>query len=505
MTTTHPGGTERPADPCAFVILGASGDLTRRKLLPALYNLRRHGLLPKEFAIVGVARAEMSQDAFRAKMRDEIQQFATVKVDKPLWKDFEERLYYVHGDFKSPTLYERMRQVLQDAEKKHQTGGNAVFYLATPPDLFADIVEMSGKAGLAREEGGRWRRFVVEKPFGRDLDSARELTRRLSSVLSETQIYRIDHYLGKETVQNILVFRFANGIFEPIWNRRYVDHIQITVAETLGVEGRGGYYDKAGALRDIMQNHMFQLLALVAMEPPISFEAEPVRDEKVKVLKAVRPMQPEEILQRTVRGQYGEGFLDGKKVPAYRAEPSVSPASNTETYAAVKLYLDNWRWSGVPFYLRTGKRLCKRTTHIVLHMRRPPLLAFGTTPIEELDPNRIVIQIQPDEGIRIEMKAKQPGSRIALSSVDLEFSYKELGEVEEATGYERLLYDCMIGDQTLFHRSDMVEAAWRIATPILDVWGSLPPRDFPNYGSFTWGPAAADQLIQRDGRTWYNV
>jgi len=500
-----PASVERPADPCAFVILGARGDLTRRKLVPALYNLFRHGLLSTDTVFLGVARAEGTAEEFRARLRKEIREFATVEVDEALWREFEERFDYVGGDLAAPSTYERLAERLREVEARHRTGGNALFYLATPPSLFAEIVEHAGRAGLSREEGGRFRRFVIEKPFGRDLDSARELTRRLSSVLAEHQIYRIDHYLGKETVQNILVFRFANGIFEPIWNRRYVDHIQITVAETLGVEGRGGYYDSAGALRDILQNHMFQLLALVAMEPPISFEAEPVRDEKVKVLKAVRPMSPEEILQRTVRGQYGEGFYEGRKVPPYRAEPSVPPNSNTETYAAVKLYVDNWRWSGVPFYLRTGKRLPKRTTHIVVHMRRPPLSAFGATPIEQIDPNRIVIQIQPDEGIRIEMKAKQPGSRIALANVNLEFSYKELGEVEEATGYERLLYDCMIGDATLFHRSDMVEASWRIATPILDVWGSLPPRDFPNYPAFTWGPPAADQLIQRDGRSWYNV
>ena len=381
---------------------------------------------------------------------------------------------------------------------------NLLFYLAVPPNFFAEIVQQLGAAGLAQERNGAWRRVVIEKPFGRDLDSAQGLNARIGKSLSENQIYRIDHYLGKETVQNILVFRFANGLFEPVWNRRYVDHVQIKVAETVGVEDRGNYYETAGVLRDMIQNHMFQLMSLVAMEPPSSFDATPVRDEKVKVLNAVRPLVPEEILQRTVRGQYDEGFVDGQKLPAYRAEPSVAPASNTETFAAIKLDVDNWRWAGVPFYLRSGKRLAKHVTEIVIEFRRPPLLAFGKIQIGTLEPNRLVLQIQPEEGIKMEIKAKRPGATMQLTSVALDFSYSDFGPTDKATGYERLLYDAMIGDTTLFHRADMVEAAWRIATPILDVWGSIPPRDFPNYAAMSWGPASADDLIHRDGRHWRN-
>jgi glucose-6-phosphate 1-dehydrogenase len=343
---------------------------------------------------------------------------------------------------------------------------------------------------------------VVEKPFGRDLDSALALNQDLRSVLKENQIYRIDHYLGKETVQNIFMFRFANGILEPIWNRRYVDHVQITVAESLGVEGRGGYYDSAGVLRDMIQNHMFQLLALVAMEPPATFEAEAVRNEKVKVLESIRPLQHEDILQAAVRGQYAQGFFEKSKVPGYRQETRVAPLSMTETFAALKLHVENWRWAGVPFYLRSGKRLPERKTEIVIQFRRPPLMLFRQAGLQEIDPNRLIIEVQPHEGIRIEMKAKMPGPTMKPATVQLRFNYEDFGKTPDATGYERLLYDCMIGDSALFHRADMVEAAWRIATPILDLWSSLPARDFPNYAAGSWGPAAAEQLIARDGRAW---
>jgi glucose-6-phosphate 1-dehydrogenase len=495
---------ERPGDPCAIVIFGAGGDLTRRKLLPALYNLRRYGLLPKDFAIVGIGRREANRQDVVAQMGKDIREFATTTVDDALWKEFEERTYFTGFEFSDASGYARLARILEDVAQKHKTQGNVLFYLATPPSFFGTIAKCCADSGLAAEEGARWRRFIVEKPFGHDLDSAKALNRELQAVLSERQIYRIDHYLGKETVQNIMAFRFANGIFEPVWNRRYIDHVQLTVAETLGVEGRGGYYESAGVLRDMIQNHMFQLMSLVAMEPPSSFDATPVRDEKVKVLNAVRPLVPEEILQRTVRGQYDEGFVDGQKLPAYRAEPSVAPASNTETFAAIKLDVDNWRWAGVPFYLRSGKRLAKHVTEIVIEFRRPPLLAFGKIQIGTLEPNRLVLQIQPEEGIKMEIKAKRPGATMQLTSVALDFSYSDFGPTDKATGYERLLYDAMIGDTTLFHRADMVEAAWRIATPILDVWGSIPPRDFPNYAAMSWGPASADDLIHRDGRHWRN-
>ncbi len=499
-----PGGHERPAEPCVIVIFGARGDLTKRKLLPSLYNLRCNGLLPRDFAIVGVGRKEMDDAALREELTRDISQFAMRPVAEDVWRDFRSRLYYVRGDFEDPETYRRLEKRLADVDEAHHTGGNVLFYLATPPDVFADVVRQMGAAGITRAENGRWRRIVVEKPFGRDLDSALALSETLRKVAREDQIFRIDHYLGKETVQNILVFRFANGIFEPIWNRRYIDHVQLTVAEELGVEGRGATFEQAGTLRDIVQNHMFSLLAMVAMEPPSTLAAEAVRNEKTKVLEAIRPMQPEEILQNTVRGQYGEGFLGGAKVPAYRSEPQVSSTSKVETYAAVKLQVENWRWAGVPFYLRSGKRLARRHTVISIQFRRPPLLLFREVGVEQIDPNRLDLHIQPDEAISISMKAKVPGPAIRLENVRLAFSYKDFGEQPEATGYERLLYDAMVGESTLFHRADTVEAAWRIATPILDVWGTLPARDFPNYPAGTWGPAAGDDLVQRDGRRWVN-
>jgi glucose-6-phosphate 1-dehydrogenase len=380
-----------------------------------------------------------------------------------------------------------------------------LFYLATPPNLFGEVVRRLGEAGLVQTDEDTWRRVIVEKPFGHDLESARALSAELARVLREDQIYRIDHYLGKETVQNILVFRFANGLFEPIWNRTYVDHIQLTVAETVGVEDRGNYYETAGVLRDMIQNHLFQLLALVAMEPPISFAADAVRDEKVKVLQAIRPMSPEDILDRTIRGQYGDGVIDGKPVPAYRKEPKVSPTSTTETYAALKLFVENWRWAGVPFYLRSGKRLARRRTEIVVEFQRPPLLLLDRAAVHGVDPNRLVLHIQPDEGIELQVKAKRPGPTVRVETVKLDFSYKDFGDTPAATGYERLLYDCMAGDSTLFHRTDMVEAAWRIATPILDAWRALLAPDFPNYPAGSWGPAAADELLHQDGRRWYKL
>jgi glucose-6-phosphate 1-dehydrogenase len=484
------------------VIFGAAGDLTKRKLLPALYNLKASGLLPRQLAIIGVTRKEKSHEQFREEQSKDIREFATRDVDDKLWDELRRALYYQAGEFTDPETYTKLKALLAEVAKTHGTGSNVLFYLATPPKFFGEIVSRLGQAELARPEEGGWRRVVVEKPFGRDLDSARALNVELGRVLDESQIYRIDHYLGKETVQNIMVFRFANGLFEPVWDRRYVDHVQIMVAETVGVEDRGNYYETAGVVRDMVQNHMFQLLALVAMEPPTSFHADAVRDEKVKVLKSIRTMKPEDVLNRAVRGQYGPGEIEDQPVPGYRSEPKVSPASNTETYAALRLHVENWRWAGVPFYLRSGKRLPRRDTEIMIQFRRPPLLLFDERE-EQVEPNRLVLHIQPDEGIQIRMKAKHPGPSMELNTVKLEFSYKQFGETSAATGYERLLYDSMIGDSTLFHRADMVEEAWRIATPIVDVWASLPPRDFPNYTAGSWGPAAADGLIQQDKRNWW--
>jgi glucose-6-phosphate 1-dehydrogenase len=498
-------GARRPAPPCTVVIFGAAGDLTKRKLVPALYNLRTAGLLPPEFAIVGVARRDQTHEQFREEQTRGIREFATTTVDETLWGDIRRAMYFQAGELSDPAVYAQLGDLLAEIAKRHGTGGNVLFYLATPPNLFGEVVRRLGEAGLVHTDGDSWRRVIVEKPFGHDLDSARTLSAELARVLREDQIYRIDHYLGKETVQNILVFRFANGLFEPIWNRTYVDHIQLTVAETVGVEDRGNYYETAGVLRDMIQNHLFQLLALVAMEPPISFAADAVRDEKVKVLQAIRPMGPEEILDRTVRGQYGDGVIDGKPAPAYRREPKVSPTSTTETYAALKLFVENWRWAGVPFYLRSAKRLARRCTEIVVEFQRPPLLLFDGTAMSKIDPNRLVFHIQPDEGIELQVKAKRPGPKARVETVKLDFSYKDFGDTPAATGYERLLYDCMAGDSTLFHRTDMVDAAWRIATPVLDAWRSLPAPDFPNYPAGSWGPEAADELIRQDGRRWYTT
>jgi glucose-6-phosphate 1-dehydrogenase len=503
VATAQESGSERPGDPCTIVIFGASGDLTKRKLLPALLNLKGYGLLPRELAIIAIARRDLNTSQFRELVRREVSELVP-NLDRRAWAELESAIYYLRGDFNQADTYQALKVKLAETAERHRTGGNVLYYLATPPDAFAEIVQQLGRAGLAQPEDGRWRRVVVEKPFGRDLDSAVELNQQLHQVLKEDQIYRIDHYLGKETVQNVMVFRFANGMFEPIWNRRYIDHVQLTVAEEIGVEGRGSYYDQAGVVRDMIQNHMFQLLSLVAMEPPSTLGGEAVRNEKVKVLEAIRPIQGEDVLTRAVRGQYGPGIVEGRRVPGYRNEPGVSPSSRTETFAALKLQVENWRWAGVPFFLRSGKYLPKRDTVIVIQFRRPPLLLFQQQGLAEIEPNRLVIDIQPHEGIRIYIKAKKPGTAIRLENVKLDFSYKDFGETVEATGYERLLYDCMVGDSTLFHRQDMVEAAWRIVTPLLDVWSSLPPRDFPNYAAGTWGPPAADELIQRDGRRWVN-
>jgi glucose-6-phosphate 1-dehydrogenase len=493
----------RPAPPCAMVIFGATGDLTKRKLIPALYNLITNGLLPEEFAVVGVGRSPLSDDEFRQRMEKDLREFATTDVDDGKLEWLGRRLRYVTLDPEKPETFQGLADTLAKLDQEQGTAGNYLYYLAVPPSLFDDYVRQLGEVGLLREEEGHWRRVIIEKPFGHDLESARVLNRQIREALDERQIYRIDHYLGKETVQNIMAFRFANGIFEPVWNRRYVDHVQITVAETVGVEGRGAYYEEAGALRDMVPNHMFQLLALIGMEPPVSFAADAVRDERVKVLSAIRPFSPEDVLRYTVRGQYGEGAVDGgERVPAYRAEKSVAPQSNTETFAALELSVDNWRWAGVPFYLRTGKRLPKRVSEIAIQFKCAPLMLFRDMAIERLNPNLLVIKIQPDEGISLRFEGKVPGPTMRLGTVRMHFQYEDYFGRQAHTGYETLLYDCMLGDSTLFHRSDMVEAGWRVVTPILDVWKALTPRNFPNYAAGAWGPKEADDLIQKDGRKW---
>jgi glucose-6-phosphate 1-dehydrogenase len=504
LTAPSSNRVGRPGDPCVMVIFGAAGDLTRRKLIPALYNLANEQLLSREFAVVGLARAKMTTEEFRAKVSQDMKQFATGPVDSDLWEWFVRRMHYVAGDFNDPNSYAQLNTMLQKVDKDHSTHGNYFFYLATAPNYFGSVIEQLGKADLLKQDNHHWRRVIIEKPFGRDLDSARALNQQIRKVLDESQIYRIDHYLGKETVQNILAFRFANGIFEPIWNRRYIDHVQISVGETVGVEQRGSYYDEAGALRDMVPNHIMQLISLTAMEPPISFQADAVRDEQAKILHAIQPLSSEEVLTKTVRGQYGDGIVEGQRIPAYRAEPDVPPDSRTETFVAMKLQIDNWRWADVPFYLRTGKALPVRNTHIVIQFRRAPFVLFRDTPVENLMPNQLVLHIQPEEGISLRFAAKTPGSIMRLGTVDMNFEYADYFGVTPSTGYERLLHDCMTGDATLFQRADMVEAGWSVVNPVLDVWKALPPRHFPNYAAGTWGPKEADDLMERDGRRWRN-
>jgi glucose-6-phosphate 1-dehydrogenase len=494
----------RPGDPCAMTIFGAAGDLTRRKLIPALYNLAKNQLLSREFAVVGVARTQMSTDDFRKKLTDEIKQFATDTVEPDIWEWFSRRVYYINGDFNDKNLYPRLKELLDKVDKDHATHANHLYYMATAANYFGPVVEQLAAVGLLEQNAQHWRRIIIEKPFGHDLESARALNRELLRVADEKQIYRIDHYLGKETVQNILAFRFANGIFEPIWNRRYIDHIQISVAETVGVEQRGGYYDQAGALRDMVPNHIMQLISLTTMEPPVSFRADAVRDEQAKILHAIQPLSSEEVLSKTVRGQYGPGTVSAERVPGYREEDGVPPDSRTETFVAMKLLIDNWRWADVPFYLRTGKRLAGRSTTVVIQFRRAPFVLFRDTPVDNLMPNQLVLHIQPEEGISLRFAAKVPGPAMRLGAVDMNFEYADYFGTQPSTGYERLLHDCMIGDATLFQRADMVEAGWCVVSPLLDVWRALPPRNFPNYAAGTWGPRDAEDLLEREGRHWRN-
>jgi glucose-6-phosphate 1-dehydrogenase len=492
----------RLPDPCVFVIFGGAGDLASRLLLPALCNLKATGLLPTGFALIGVARAEMTDDSFRAQTCAALEKTAAgIAGEDRQW--ICERLNYVKGDFDDPQTYAALGKRLAELQQAANAGPSALFYLATPPSYFAPIVRQLGAAGLVREEPGKWRRVIVEKPFGRDLASAETLNGEILSVLAESQTYRIDHYLGKETVQNIMALRFANGLFEPLWNRNHIDHVQITVAETLGVEHRGRFHDATGALRDMVPSHLFQLFSLTAMEPPTCFDADQVRVEKTKVLNAVH-FSTNEAQSDVVRAQYTAGDADGRQMSAYRNSPDVRPDSDTETFVAMKLRIANWRWTGVPFYLRTGKGLARRRTEILIRFKRAPLALFHEVTDAELVPNDLVLHIQPDEGVSLSFSAKFPGQKFRLGEVNMEFKYGDYFQEEPRTGYETLLYDCMIGDATQFQRADTIEAGWKIVQPILDRWAD-DAGSVPQYAAGSRGPREADALMERDGRQWRSL
>jgi glucose-6-phosphate 1-dehydrogenase len=495
---------ERIPDPCIMVIFGASGDLTKRKLVPAMFDLERQGMLPDGFTIVGAARTPMTDESFRAYLESAIEGFGQLKKSEgPLWQHFAKRFHYLTFDSSSSSEFSRLRQQLDRLAAEHHSRGNLLFYLATPPSMYSPIVHNLGSAGLnAAGSADRWIRIIIEKPFGTDLASARTLNSDVLQVFSEEQVYRIDHYLGKETVQNLLVFRFANGIFEPVWNRNYIDHVQITAAETVGVETRGVYYEEAGTMRDMVQNHMLQLLALTAMEPPVLFDAQQVRDEKQKVFQAIRPMAPEEVRHATVRGQYTAGTAGGKTVPGYREEPGVSPQSRTETYVALKFNVENWRWAGVPFYIRSGKRLPKRVTEIAVQFRRTPHHLFTANPSDSLSDNTIVIRIQPEEGISLRFSSKVPGSAMRLRPVTMDFRYGTAFGGHLADAYTRLLLDCMLGDATLYARGDSVDVAWSLITPIHHAWEEDRASVVSGYEAGSWGPKEADALLEKEGRRW---
>jgi glucose-6-phosphate 1-dehydrogenase len=484
------------------VIFGAAGDLTRRLLIPALYNLRRAKLLPEQFAVIGVSRRDIDDETFRRDFGKSLRESGNGEVVDADLNWLAGRLYHLRGEFSEPATYEALAQLLTKTEAAHQTGGNCLFYLATPPQVFAPIVQRLGDAGLVREDDGHWRRVIIEKPFGADLASAQALNRDILGVLTESQTYRIDHYLGKETVQNIMVFRFANGIFEPLWNRNHIDHVQITVAEALDVERRGKFYDATGALRDMVPNHLFQLLTLTAMEPPTCFDAEAVRSEKAKVLDGVRPLSREDVRRDVVRAQYGAGIVENKKIDPYRRAVDVDPDSITETYVALKLMIDSWRWAGVPFYLRTGKALLARRSEISIQFKQAPFALFRETPVERLTPNDLTLQIQPEEGMTLRFSAKIPGPDMHMDGVEMKFNYKDHFKAALNTGYETLIYDCMTGDATLFQRADNIEAGWRVVQPALDAWAMDGAAELPIYPAGSSGPDEADALLARDGRRW---
>jgi glucose-6-phosphate 1-dehydrogenase len=493
-----------PPPPCAIVIFGANGDLTRRLIIPALYNLARTRLLPPNLALVGVDHNKKTNEEWTAQLKDFLGQALAKnneEVDKTLWRQVAKSVTFLSGDFEQADTYQRLKDLLAELDEGQSLNGNVLFYMAVADRFFGTIAGKLGEAGLVDFGAKGFRRLIVEKPFGHDLASAKALNACLLKYLKEDQIYRIDHFLGKETVQNIMALRFANGLFEPIWNRDRIDHVQITVAESIGVETRGKFYEATGALRDMVPNHLFQLVAMTAMEPPVSFDAEDIRSKKAEMFKAIHPLS----LSDVVRGQYDSGIVGDEKAKAYRAEANVSPESTVETYTAMRLSIDNWRWAGVPFYLRTGKRLTKRYTEIAIRFKQAPYALFRETPVEELDADWLIMRIQPDEGIRLRFNAKRPGPAMALESVAMEFKYKDYFKQAPAVGYETLIYDCLIGDTTLFQRADQVEAAWALVAPILDGWANTAPRHFPNYAAGSEGPSAANDLLARDGRAWRGI
>jgi glucose-6-phosphate 1-dehydrogenase len=482
-----------------MVIFGATGDLNKRKLMPALFRLAYDRRLSAGFAVVGVSRSPLSDDDFRERMCEAVKQFSEdTQFEPDVWNAFAQGLFYVPGDIGDDGMYERLAEKLKQVEESRHTGGNVLFYLSVQPSQYARAAQGLGKAGLGTGDG--WRRLVVEKPFGHDLESARKLSDDLHAVFKESDVYRIDHYLGKETVQNILAFRFGNGIFEPLWNRRYIDHVQITAAESIGVEGRGGYYQEAGALADMIQNHLLQVMSTIAMEPSSSFRADAVRDERSKLLRSIHVMKPEEVFLNAIAGQYGPGRIGGKDVPGFRQEPGVDAESETNTYAAVTFLVDNWRWAGVPFYLRTGKRLPKRTTEISIHFKPAPLAIFDGQ-ASEMAPNLLIVRIQPEEGLSLKFLSKRPGTGMSLRPVSMDFNYGSSFGERSPSAYETLLLDAIIGDSTLYTRQDMVEASWTVVEPIQKAWHST-KLDFPNYSAGSWGPRAADEMLARRGHIW---
>ena len=501
------------ASPCTMVIFGAGGDLTKRLLMPAIYNLARTGLLPENFVLIAVDRAPKPLDEFRDNLAEGVKTFVAEAAsasgsepfDPKAWELVAGRMVHFAGDLTEPDTYRRLAETIEKTSATYGTGGNVLFYLAVAAQLFGTIVEQLGAAGLAEEKEDRWRRVIVEKPFGTDLASARTLNARILRVLAEPQIYRMDHFLGKETVQNIMVLRFANGIFEPLWNRDHIDHVQITAAEIVTVEHRASFYEVTGALRDMVPNHVFQLVSLVAMEPPNSFGADAVRTEKAKALQAVHPLEGEDVRRNVVRGQYAAGSVRGRQVNAYRQEEGVAPDSLTETYVALQLGIDNWRWAGVPFYLRTGKALARRTTEIAIHFKQAPFALFRDTPVDILTPNVLTLHIQPDEGVSWRFSAKVPGPEIALGGVRMDFRYRDHFNASPSTGYETLIYDCMIGDAMLFQRADSVEAGWSVVQPILDLWHDDKNAPIELYPAGSSGPEAADNLLWRSGRQWVPI